>query len=155
MGGITAYLPGPLKHQTIRLSAYHQKQYPLDMNRPAFINLISLPRGLRDIYGEEMTRFSADYVFPILYPDLEVGALVYIKRIRGAIWSDHLVGSNIIVYEPNPHYEDNSYTTLGLDLVADMNFFRIPFPLSLGGRIIYEPVTGIVSFEGLYTLDIN
>lgn len=155
MGGITAYLPGPLKHQTIRLSAYHQKQYPLDMTRPAFINLISLPRGLHQIYGEVMTRYSADYHFPILYPDLELGALVYLKRIRGAIWSDHLVGTNIIVYEPNPHYEDKSFTTVGLDLVADMNFLRIPFPLSLGGRIIYEPVTGNISFEGIYTLDIN
>ncbi len=154
-GGVTAYLPGPLKHQTIKLSAYHQKQYPLDMARPAFINLISPPRGLHGIFGEIMTRYSADWVFPILYPDLELGSLLYLKRIRGAVWTDYMVGTNVIIYEPDAHYENREYQTVGFDLVADMNLLRIPFPLSLGGRVTYEPATGIVGFEGIYSVDIN
>ena len=155
MGGITTYLPGPLKHQTIRLSAYHQKQFPLDFSRPAFINLIGMPRGLRGIFGEVLTRYSADYVFPILYPDLEIGSLLYLKRVRGALWTDHLVGTNVIVHDPQPHYEDRNYTTYGADLLVDMNILRISFPLSLGGRVTYEPATGQVGFEGIYSMDIN
>ncbi len=155
VGGITTYLPGPLRHQTIRLSAYHQKQYILDSSRPAFINLMAMPRGLRGIYGEELTRYSADYVFPLLYPDLEIGALVYLKRIRGALWTDYLVGSNVIIHSPSPHFEDKSYATFGADLVLDLNILRIPFPLSLGGRVTYEPETGNFGFEGIYSIDIN
>jgi len=155
MGGITAYLPGPLRHQTIRLSAYYQKQYPLDMSSPAFINLISMPRGLHGIFGEILTRYSADYVFPILYPDLEISGLLYLKRIRGALWTDQILGTNVIVYDPSPHYEDKNYATYGFDLVLDMNLLRISFPLSLGGRVFYEPSTGMVGFEGLYSIDIN
>jgi hypothetical protein len=154
-GGVTAYLPGPLRHQTIKLSAYHQKQYPLDMSHPAFINLITPPRGMHGIFGEIMTRYSADWVFPILYPDLEVGSLLYLKRIRGAVWTDYMVGTNVIVYEPQAHYENRDYQTVGFDLVADMNLLRIPFPLSLGGRVTYEPATGKVGFEGIYSVDIN
>jgi len=154
-GGLTIYLPGFLKHQTIRLSANYQKQYPLDMSRPAFINLIAMPRGLHGIYGEILTKYSADYVFPILYPDLEIGSLVYLKRIRGSVWTDHMPGTNVIIHEPEPHYEDASYTTCGADLVFDMNIFRISFPLSVGGRIIYEPNTGWIGFEGIYSIDIN
>lgn len=153
--GITAYLPGFLKHQTIRLSTSYQKQFPLDMSRPAFINLISGPRGLHGIYGEILTRYSADYVLPLLYPDLEIGSLLYLKRIRGALWADYMVGSNVIIRDPEPHFEDRKYTTYGADLLFDMNIFRISFPLSVGGRIIYEPESGWIGFEGIYSIDIN
>jgi hypothetical protein len=153
--GMTVYLPGPLKHQTLKLTAYHQKQYPLDMTHPAFINLISPPRGIHGVFGEVLTRYGADWVFPILYPDWEIGSLLYLKRIRGAAWTDYMTGSNVLVYEPNPHYEDKVYQTLGIDLVGDMNLLRIPFPLSLGGRVIFEPATGRVGFEGIFSVEIN
>jgi len=153
--GLTAYLPGLLKHQTIRLSLQYQRQYPLDMSHPAFINLLALPRGLHDIYGEILTKFSVDYIFPIIYPDLELGALLYLKRIRGGVWGDFMEGTNVIIREPNPHYENKNYSTIGFDLVADLNLLRISFPLSLGGRIIYEPENGTVGFEGIFTVDIN
>jgi hypothetical protein len=156
IGGITTYLPGPIKHQTIRLSINHQKQYPLDMLRPGYINLMSMPRGLQGtVYGEILTRFSIDYVSPILYPDLELGSLLYLKRIRGALWTDYMVGTNVIIYHPESHYEDKNYLTLGADLVADMNIFRISFPLSFGGRLTYEPETGHVGFEGIFSIDID
>ncbi|MCK4751343.1 MAG: hypothetical protein KAT15_30000, partial [Bacteroidales bacterium] len=110
-GGVTGYIPGILKHQTIRWAFQHQKQYPLSMSRPAFINLTSLPRGLHGIFSEVMTMYSADYVLPLLYPDLEISALMYIKRIRGAFWADHMVGKNVVITDPQPHYEDKKYTT--------------------------------------------
>jgi hypothetical protein len=153
--GITGYIPGFLKHQTIRLNFQHQEQYPLDMSRPAFINLMSLPRGKHHIFGEVLTKYSADYVFPFLYPDLEITSVLYLKRFRGALWVDHLVGTNVVVIEPDPHYEDLTYTSVGFDLVVDMNLFRIPFPLSVGGRYIYEPETGRSLFEWIYAIDIN
>jgi hypothetical protein len=155
-GGITAYIPGLLKHQVIKLSAYYQKQYPLDMSSPAFINLIAMPRGLQEkVYGEILTRYSADYVFPMLYPDLEIGSLLYLKRIRGALWTDYLVGTNVIIHDPDHHYEDRNYMTCGVDLVADMNIFRISFPLSVGGRVSYEPETSRIGFEGIFSIDID
>ena len=155
VGGITAYLPGPLRHQTIRLSAHRQQQYPLDWSHPAFINLISLPRGLYGIFGGTLTRYSADYVFPLIYPDLALGSLLYVKRIRGSLWADHMKGMNVVIREPDPHYEDRQYTTCGADLVVDMNILRIPFPLAVGARVTYEPQTGKLGFEGIYTIDIN
>ena len=126
------------------------------MSRPAFINLMNMPRGLqRTIYGEILRRYSADYVLPILYPDLEIGSLLYLKRIRGALWTDYMVGTNVIIYDPDPHYEDKNYLTYGVDLVADMNIFRIPFPLSLGGRFSYEPETGQTGFEVIFSIDVD
>ena len=153
--GISGYIPGLLKHQTIKLTFQHQKQFPLDMSRPAFINLISLPRGQRQIFGEVFTKYSADYVFPFLYPDLEITSLLYLKRFRAALWADYLMGTNVVIHEPNVHYEDKNYTSLGIDLVVDLNLLRIPFPLSVGGRFIYEPKTGRYLVEWIYAIDIN
>jgi hypothetical protein len=110
---------------------------------------------LRGIFGEVLTEYNTDYVFPIVYPDLEIGSLFYVKRIRGALWADHLKGSNILFNGSHPHFENKNYTTIGVDLVTDMNFLRIPFPLSIGGRVIYEPETGNVEMEWLYSIDIN
>jgi hypothetical protein len=154
-GGLTTYLPGILRHQTIRLAVDHQRQYPLDMSHPAFINLMPLPRGLRGIFGEVLTRYSADYVFPLVYPDLELTSLLYVKRIRAALWADHLIGTNIVIREPNPHYEDKDYTTVGVDLILDLNLMRISFPIAVGGRLVYEPATGSVGLEWIYAIDIN
>lgn len=153
--GITGYLPGLLKHQSVRLKFNHQQQYPVNMSHPAFINLISLPRGLHGIFGEVLTGYSADYVFPLLYPDLDFGSLFYVKRIRGALWADYMKGTNVIIDEPHPHFENKNYSTIGADLVIDMNFLRIPFPLSVGGRVIYEPETGNIEVEWIYSIDIN
>jgi len=126
------------------------------MSRPAFINLMSMPRGIQQsVYGEIFSKYTADYVFPVLYPDLEIGSLLYLKRIRSALWTDYMVGTNVIIYDPEVHYEDRSYMTCGIDLVADMNIFRITFPLSVGGRMTYEPATGHLGFEGIFSIDID
>ena len=61
----------------------------------------------------------------------------------------------MVVYDPDPHYEDLTYLTCGLDLVADMNILRISFPLSAGGRISYEPESGNIGFEGIFSIDID
>jgi len=152
---LTGYIPGILKHQTIRLAFDHQKQYPLELSRPAFINLMGLPRGMRNIFGEVLTKYSADYILPLVYPDLELSALVYLKRIRAAFWADHMVGANVVIVDPEPHYENRTYTSVGLDLIADLNLFRISFPFSIGGRITYEPETGVTGLEWIYSVDIN
>ncbi len=153
--GVTGYLPGFLKHQTLKLHIQHQKQKPVDSSRPAFINLISLPRGLHHIFGEVMTSFSADYLFPVWYPDLEIASVAYLKRIRSALWADHLAGTNVIIREPSYHFERRNYTTCGIDLVVDLNLFRIPFPLSVGGRFIYDMQTRGLLFEWIYAVAIN
>ncbi|MCK4991271.1 MAG: hypothetical protein KAS29_12320, partial [Bacteroidales bacterium] len=71
------------------------------------------------------------------------------------LWADYMTGTNMIIHDPNPHYEDKIYSTFGFDLVADMNLLRISFPLSMGGRIIYEPETGNILFEAIYSVDIK
>ena len=153
--GFTLYTPGFLKHQSLKFSMQHQVQYPLDLSRPAFINLVTLPRGLTGIYGRVLTRYSLDYVFPIAYPDLELTSILYLKRIRGALWADYMKGSDVVIRDPSPHYENMIYSTLGGDLLTDLNLLRIPFPLSVGVRYIFEPENRAGMFQWLFSIDIR
>lgn len=153
--GITCYIPGLANHHVLRISLDHQKQYPVDRSRPAFLNLMGIPRGLHGIFGGNLTRYSLDYFYPLYYPDLELTSLLYVKRLRGAAWLDHMNGTDVIITEPDPHYEDRAYSTMGMDLVADMNLFRIPFPFSFGGRFIYHPDTGKLNVEAIYSIRFN
>jgi hypothetical protein len=155
IAGITAYLPGFAKHHSFRIAVQTQKQYPIDINRPAFINLMSLPRSRYGIFGETLTRYSADYMFPIFYPDLQLTALLYLKRIRGALWTDYMDAANVIVQDPHPHLENRTYPSVGIDLVADFNVFRIPFPISAGARLIYELDTGKPLIEWIYSIEVR
>ncbi len=54
-----------------------------------------MPRGLHGIYGRILTRYSADYVFPIVYPDWELTSILYLKRIRGGVWADYMSGTDV------------------------------------------------------------
>jgi len=64
-------------------------------------------------------------------------------------------GTDVIIMDPSPHYEDKNYTTFGADLLTDLNLFRITFPLSVGIRYIYEPETGHSMIEWLYSMEIR
>jgi hypothetical protein len=67
-----------------------------------------------------------DYRFPIAYPDLEIGPLAYIKRIRGGFFTDF---ENI--------GKGNGLRSYGAELRADMNLLRFYLPnFDLGGKII-------------------
>jgi hypothetical protein len=153
--GLTGYLPGIFKHHTLRLSAWYQKQDPVDRQRPAFINLVTLPRGLHGIFGGEMKGYGIDYVMPFFYPDLELGPILYLKRLRGALWADHLAGRDVIITDPRPRYADRNYTTFGLELISDLHLLRLSFPFSLGVRAGYNTGTGDPFFDLIYSVDID
>ncbi|PID92667.1 MAG: hypothetical protein CSA96_01975 [Bacteroidetes bacterium] len=150
----SAYLPGFFAHHGFRLGLNMQKQELPDPARPAFTNMVSLPRGVYGVFARELQGYSLDYVLPLCYPDLALGGLLYLKRIRGALWHDWVRAKDLVLTTPGPHFEDLDFRSVGIDLRFDFNLFRIPFPVSLGSRFIYLPATEDVRVEFLYTVDI-
>lgn len=150
--GITLYLPGLLRHQSIRMRFVTQTQ---ETDRYLFGNDIAMPRGYTSIAGLDLDLYSVDYSFPILYPDLRIGPVLYIKRIRGNLWSDLLRGTDVLVSDPEPGLADKDYLSYGADLLFDFHFLRIFFPISMGARVAYIPETGDWNPELLFTIDVN
>ena len=151
----TLYLPGFLKHQTIKAGYDYYKQNPVSVSKPNFRYLIAPPRGMDNVYGLSLNKITLDYVFPIIYPDLNIEGLFYLTRIRAALWTDYMSGSDVIVLKPRPHYEDKSYMTYGIELLADYHFLRIAFPFTTGARMAYLPHEERFVFELIYSVDIN
>ncbi len=145
------YLPGILKHQTLKLRHGHQVQNP---NSYLYGNSLGLVRGMYGLSGFDMKIYSADYTLPLLYPDLSLEPLIYIKRIRGNLWGDYLVGKDMLTGDSDDPFEDQVHYSLGFDLQADFHPIRMHFPFAMGARFIYLPQTKVWEVEMLFNIDI-
>ena len=153
--GLTAYFPGILKHQTLRLRIQDQRQFAGETTHHSYVNLISRPRGYRSVFARGLTMISADYATPLVYPDLELGGFLYLKRIRMALWTDFMRGSEVRTPGSDEILAREDYTSIGADLVTDMHLLRIPFPVSPGVRFIYLPGEQRMAIEALFSVDIR
>jgi hypothetical protein len=148
------YLPGLLNHHSLQLSLGYQEQSPL---RYLFSSSLDFPRGYNDQTTYRLTAFTSDYAFPIFYPDLAAGALLYVKRIKGNLFCD--VAENKYKFQNarnGPIYwgTENLVST-GMDLMADFHLLRIIFPISAGVRIIYLPQSGQYLSQLLMSVDLT
>lgn len=134
----TFYFPGVMRNHSLRARFNYQQQdgrfqYSNDIPKVSGYDhlAISLPKNT----------LLLDYRFPIAYPDWEIGALAYIKRIKGGFFSD---------YEDFADHNNFKPRTMGAELRADVNFLRFYLPLvDVGVRAIYinEPNDKKWAFE--------
>jgi len=104
-------------------SAWNQYQY-LDVN--------TYPRGYGIPTCNWLATWQLNYHFPLIYPDIGFGGIVYLKRVRANLFSDYAFGS---ILNPSSGYVQNqSFTSIGGELIFDMNIIRL-LPMSLGLRL--------------------
>jgi len=117
------YLPGLFKHH----SFFHQIAFERQgLNSYHFASLISKPRGFESDFQEELIKYSSNYFFPIAYPDYNLSRYLYLRRVFGNIFYDQLNARNST---------DFSYkSSTGPELSAELFFFRLALPLTLGIR---------------------
>jgi len=121
--------PGIVRHHSLQLKGNYCWQ--VSSSRYTFgINFL-FPRGYIYETHNNLYSFSADYTFPIYYPDVALGQWIYFKRVRGNLFFDYGEGKNeYFKFEKN-------YKSFGGDLSFDFNLFSWPFLLNLGGRLSY------------------
>ncbi|HSV89320.1 MAG TPA: hypothetical protein VLH61_11820 [Bacteroidales bacterium] len=134
----SGFFPGLFRHHSLRLSAAWQRQWPgtivpntINLRHP---NLIPYPRGLTPWFNEQTTVFSADYAFPLLYPDLSIPGFMYLQRITANMFFDQafidVLGDPL---DPVQYMHFNSY---GIELTGNFHLLRFYSPINLGVRII-------------------
>ena len=111
-------LPGPMRHQSLVLEGGYERQ----SGTYYFSSQIQFPRGYRAIAGPEFTKLSANYTFPLLYPDLSLGQLAYLKRVSGNLFDDYGKVSNL------------RYRSAGVELLLDLGLLHFPDTLRAGVR---------------------
>jgi hypothetical protein len=75
---------------------------------------VLFPRGYTAYTGRNLTALSSTYSVPLLYPDLAIGQLLYIKRVAGNAFYDYGKQDNQL------------YRSTGAELVFDVNLFHWP-----------------------------
>jgi hypothetical protein len=124
------YIPGFFKHHNFYQQLAYEKQ------RDAFYQYESAllyPRGTRSFFLTEFTKYSANYTFPLAYPEWYWPRYLYLKRIYMNLFYDNLNGR----FTRSPY----NASSAGWESVFEINFLRIVLPLQLGVRGSY-PITG-------------
>jgi hypothetical protein len=144
------YFPGLLRNHGLRIRYEKEKQ---EIVKFVHLNRAIFARGYYDIISEKLETISADYVFPLLYPDLAAGSLFYLKRIRGSLFYDYSTGYNNI-YETEFVRGYQHFSSFGGELLADFNILRIPFEITAGARAGYIPGLAQYFTEAVFHIDV-
>ena len=125
-GELKLYMPGGFRNTSLRFRG------GIERRTANFTTRIGRARG----YGWENPGLTllagADYEFPLGYPDLPLGAVVYVQRFRFGFYSDWAwIGGSDALEKGGPYsprYSSGAYLNM------DHTFFNVPFGLSLGFR---------------------
>lgn len=149
------YFPGLMKNQGLRVyNAYQEKTIT---NRNSFSNSIRIPRGYHSIQNTSFYSFAGDYRLPIVCPDLSIGKLAYIKRIRASLFYDYGKYKSPVFSEDGDYVlsVDRNISSLGIELISDLHALRFFAPLQVGLRSIYRPTFQDMQFEFLFSIDFS
>ncbi len=137
--GIRTYLPGIFNHNSVRLSLLYLNQSDSPYRNTFTISNIitystrSYPRGYPNINQNNIFISSIEYTFPIFYPDLAFGPIIYFSRLRANIFLD-----NGTVIDNIPFANLQNYTSTGIELTVDFVPLMLPVSLNWGVRLIYR-----------------
>ena len=103
-----------------------------------------------------MFSFAFDYKMPVFYPEKSLGGLVYLKRLKTALFADyaHLNANLIKNGKKNGTYE-TGISSFGTEITCDLHFLRFYAPVELGFRASYLPKTENLYFDLLFSIDFN
>jgi hypothetical protein len=141
------YFPGLFRHHSLNgYVAYQETMIPEDLriNNYLFRNTIPFPRGIND-YVSRHRRFlsaSLNYAFPLWYPDIAIGPVLNVQRVRMNLFGDVASAESAIF-----QYTNSQYISVGGELVFDINVLRFLPQLDLGVRYSYGIDPSITKFE--------
>lgn len=118
-------LPGLANNHSLVLSAAYQARDT--MQQYLFNNNFPFSRGYESINFPRMWKLSANYHFPICYPEWGLGNLVYFQRIRANLYIDHAIGKSL---RSGNQFQFNS---LGAEVFFDTRWWNQQ-PISFGIR---------------------
>ena len=123
-----------------------------------FANFVRVPRGFYGYQNNQMYSLAADYKFPVFYPDLSIGKLAYIKRIKSSLFYDYAWLSmptrdqNGTIY---PNSLEMKMKSLGIELTSDLHILRFFAPIEIGFRSVYRPDFQDFQFNLLFSINFN
>lgn len=144
---LTTYLPGLIGNNGLMLRLSYQYQ---DMDHKKLYvpkQLINEPRGYNYISStRQQATLQGDYSFNLLYPDISLGPVAYIQRIRANVFYD--ISYNQV--HKNSGWDHRS--SFGGDLIFDWNALQSDFPIMTGIRVSKPIDYGKLQTEMLFSI---
>jgi hypothetical protein len=142
------YFPGFFKHHSILVrGGYQVGTDGFQLNRYSFRNRVFRPRGFSYPQDSEFRSVSANYALPLWYPDINIGPVLNIQRLRANVFYDRgqAVGKSYFYTNAGSVYfssADKLYDAVGAEFTVDVNVMRLLPQLDLGLRVSYlHPTT--------------
>ncbi len=128
------YLPGISANHGLKIYAGFQKKEP---SVYSFSDKIRIARGHQRTINQRLSTFGADYLFPLGYPDMELGKILYLKRIKASFFYEQswVSGFQMVSNQKIPYEE--TLQTSGIDLLTDLHLLRFIAPIEMGLRSSY------------------
>jgi hypothetical protein len=141
----TLYFPGLLKHHYLYTRfAFQESRQGLETNLYTFRNRIPKPRAHSYPADETFFSFSANYALPIWYPDIAVGPIFNLQRMKANLFYDVGKGTGRQYYtseSSNLTYvsiSDEMYQSVGVETTFDFNIMRFLPKFEAGVRSTYR-----------------
>ena len=149
------YFPGISKHHFLytRL-AYQESLQGTATNLYTFRNRIAKPRGHSYPADEKFFTFSANYALPIWYPDIALGPILNVQRVKANFFYDYGKGQgHQYYYRANSDQvyfstSDAVYQSVGVETTFDINVMRFLPKFEMGFRSTYR-VANIYNTSGV------
>lgn len=139
------YFPGLFKHHFFYTRFSYQESFQgIETNTYIFRNRIAKPRGHSYPSDETFFSISANYALPLWYPDIAMGPILNIQRIKANFFYDYGKGTgNIFYYKSNSntvYVSDtrDTYQSVGVETTFDFNVMRFLPKFEVGFRTIYR-----------------
>jgi hypothetical protein len=101
--------------------------------RPSFTNSFPFSRGYQAANLPNMYRWAINYHFPICYPDVGFGNIVYLQRWRANVYYDD---TRALVSFVGGVQGQTAFRSVGMEWYADTKWWN-QLPLSIGIRYAY------------------
>ena len=149
------YFPGIFKHDG--LDIYGGYEWNVDTANYTYQGGIQMPRGYaNEVFNrKEMISLRANYSFPMMYPDLYCGAMLFVKRIRGNIFVDYARTTHVFDANSIVSTGDKEMLSFGAEVLFDFHMFHMPAPISWGGRLSIMPEKQTMFIETIFSVNFS
>ncbi|WP_081166461.1 TolB family protein [Niastella populi] len=146
------YLPGAFPTHNLVLNAAYQKRDTL--TDYSFSNSFPMSRGYLGINyyrWPEMYKVGVNYHFPLLYPDVGIGNIVYFQRVRTNGFYDY---TDLKYYRGDAHLQ---FRSAGAEMFFDTKWWN-EYPVSFGirySRLMDGELMGLGANQWEFILPVN
>ena len=127
------FFPGIRPNHSFYLTGAYQRSEFLDNYK--FSNLFFYPRGYDSVVSDEVARIGINYSLPLWYPDVALGPLAFIKRVKANFFFDYATLQTGFPFTEF-NFLNGEMRSVGVELRFDVRVVRI-VDMDFGVRYSY------------------